>query len=419
VKENGMLHTYLKRPLTQERYHSSLAGPHLDAFILWLEQRGYQSRRILRLMRGAHRFSQWAQDNGLGLEELNAKSLHRFRDDLQRQQPLRYPSGSHRPVILGARYLVTYFETLGLVPPTALVCPPPPEPELLGKFRQWMRTHRGTTEATLNTYRLPIIDLLHTLGEQPEDFEAKALRAFILEHAGRHGISQAKIRVQAIRMFLRFLIATGQCTPGLDHALPTIAHWRLASLPKYLPAETVEHVLVSCDQATPRGARDRAVLLLLARLGLRAGDVAALKWTDIDWHDGSFRVMGKNRRETRLPLPQEVGEAILYYGEYYRPDMPSPYVFLTTMAPIGPLSPKTVTKIAARALHRADVDSPIYGAHVFRHSAATTMLQQGVSLPSIGSLLRHASIETTTLYAKVDTSLLHSVVRVWPEVPSC
>jgi integrase/recombinase XerD len=220
-------------------------------------------------------------------------------------------------------------------------------------------------------------------------------------------------------MFLRFLIATGQCAPGLEHALPAIAHWRLASLPKYLPTETVEHVLASCDRATPIGIRDWAVLLLLARLGLRAGDVAALKWDDINWPDGTLRVAGKNRRATRLPLPQEVGEAILCYGEHHRPTVPSPYVFLTTIAPLGPLSAKTVTKIAARALRRANVESPIYGAHVFRHSVATTMLRQGVSLPSIGALLRHASIETTTLYAKVDTPLLHTVVRAWPEVPSC
>lgn len=340
-------------------------------------------------------------------------------DHLQVLQPLRYPSGSYRPVFLGARHFVTFLETLGLVSPTAVVLPPPPEPELLGAFRQWMRTHRGTTEATLTTYRLPITDLLHTLGEQPEYFEAKALRTFILERAGHSGIGQAKTVVQAVRIFLRFLIAIGRCAPGLDDALPTIAHWRLTALPKYLPPETVEHVLASCDRATPIGARDWAVLLLLARLGLRAGDVAALKWDDIDWHDGTLCVAGKNRCETRLPLPQEVGEAILCYGEHHRPDVPSAYVFLTTIAPLGPISSKTVTKIAARALRRANVESPIYGAHVFRHSVATTMLRQGVSLPSIGALLRHASIETTTLYAKVDTPLLHAVVRAWPEVPPC
>jgi integrase/recombinase XerD len=413
-----MLNAYVKRPLTRERYRSRPAGPHLDAFILWLEQRGYQPRRILRLIRGVHRFSQWAQEHGLGVEELDAQALEQFHDHLQGRQPLRYPCGSYRPVILGARHFVTFLATLGLVSPTAVVLPSP-EPELLGAFRQWMRTHRGTTEATLNTYRLPIIDLLHTLGEQPAAFEAKALRTFLLERAGRRGIAQAKKIVQAVRMFLRFLIATGQCAPGLEHALPTIAHWRLASLPKYLPTETVEHVLARCDRATPIGTRDRAVLLLLARLGLRAGDVAALKWDDINWPEGTLRVAGKNRRATRLPLPQEVGEAILCYGEHHRPAVPSPYVFLTTIAPLGPLSSKTVTKIAARALRRANVESPSYGAHVFRHSAATTLLRQGVSLPSIGALLRHASIETTTLYAKVDPLLLHTVVRAGPEVLSC
>jgi len=147
--------------------------------------------------------------------------------------------------------------------------------------------------------------------------------------------------------------------------------------------------------------------------------VAALQWDDINWPDGTLRVAGKNRRATRLPLPQEVGEAILCYGDHHRPAVHSPYVFLTTIAPLGPLSSQTVTKIAARALRRANVESPIYGAHVFRHAAATTLLRQGVSLPSIGALLRHASIETTALYAKVAPPLLHTVVRAWPEVPSC
>jgi site-specific recombinase XerD len=375
-----MLNAYCKRPRTLERYRSSLGGPHLDAFILWLEQRGYQPRRILRLIRGVYRFSQWAQEDGLRLDELDAKTLEGFRHHLQARQRLRYPCGSTRPVFVGARHFVTFLETLGLVAPAIVVLPPPPEPALLGAFRQWMRTHRGTTEATLNTYRLPIIDLLHTLGEQPEAFQAQALRTFVLERARRSGIGQAKTIVRAIRLFLRFLIASGRCTPSLDYALPTIAHWRLASLPKYLPAETIEHVLACCDRATPLGVRDRAVLLLLARLGLRAGDVAALKWSDIDWHEGTLLVAGKNRRETRLPLPQEVGEAILCYGTHYRPTVPSASVFLTTIAPLVPLSPKAVAKIAARALRRANVASPIYGAHVFRHSAATTMLRQGVSL---------------------------------------
>src|SRR5215510_11751019 len=138
-----MLNAYVKRPLTQEQYRSRPAGPHLDAFILWLEQRGYQPRRLLRLIRGVHRFSHWAQENGLGVEELDAKALAQFRDHLQGRQPLRYPCGSARPVILGARHFVTFLATLGLVAPTAVVLPSPPEPALLEAFRQWLPLRTG------------------------------------------------------------------------------------------------------------------------------------------------------------------------------------------------------------------------------------------------------------------------------------
>ncbi len=201
-----MLNAYFKRPLTLERYRASLAGPHLDAFITWLEQRGYPPRRIHRLIHGVHRFAQWAQDDGLSINELDAKTLEVFCHHLQARQGLRYPSGSCRPLFVGARHFITFLETLGVVSPTALVLPPPPEPEILGAFRHWMRTHRGTTEATLNTYRRPIIDLLQTLGEQPERFKAKALRTFVLDRTGRRGIGQAKTVVQAVRVFLRWLM---------------------------------------------------------------------------------------------------------------------------------------------------------------------------------------------------------------------
>jgi site-specific recombinase XerD len=282
-----------------------------------------------------------------------------------------------------------------------------------------MRMHRGTTEATLKNYRLTIIALLHTLGEQPERFEAKSLRTFVLARAGQQGIARAKTVVTAVRMFLRFLIAVDRCHPGLDQALPTIAHWRLSSLPRYLPAEAVERVLRSCDVTTAIGCRDRAVLLLLARLGLRAGDVAALQWSDIDWHDGTLCVAGKTRRHTRLPLPQEVGDALLDYATHPQPRIPSEHVFLTVTAPLTPASPQTISQIAVRALRRAHVESPIYGAHVLRHSAATQMLRQGASLPAIGAVLRHASVETTAHYAKVDMALLQEVVRAWPEAQPC
>jgi integrase/recombinase XerD len=419
MKESSMLTTYLKTPRTLEHYRSGLAGPHLDAFTGWLEAQRYQSRRIRHLLRGAHRFSCWAHSTGCSLQALDGQALEAYGHHLQRIQRLRYPSGRYSHLFVGARHLVRFLETVGVVAPATSILLPPFEPALLGAFRQWMQTHRGTTEATLNGYRLTITALLQTLGDQPECWTARALRAFVLERAGQGGMGRAKTVVTAVRMLLRFLIAIGRCPPGLDHALPTIAHWRLASLPKYLSAETIEQVLAACDLMTPRGVRDRAVLVLLARLGLRAGDVAALQWGDIDWHDGTFCVAGKTQRPTRLPLPQEVGDALLVYGECARPHVPSPHIFLTCTAPIRPLSAKAVSHLAARALRRAHMASPSYGAHVFRHSAATQMVRQGASLPSIGAVLRHASLETTAHYAKVDVALLHEVARPWPEVTPC
>src|SRR4029434_5644330 len=223
-----------------------------------------------------------------------------------------------RPVILGARHFVTFLATLGLVSPTAVVLPSPPEPALLGAFRQWRRMHRGTTAATLHTSRLPRIALLHTLGEQPASFEAQALRIVRLERAGRRGIDQATKIVPAVRMFLRFLSATGQCAPGLEHALPAIGHGRLASLPTERTTATVAHGLSRGDRAPPSGIRAWAVLVLRARLGRRAGDVAALQGDEIHWPDGTRRVAGTNRRATRLPLPPEVGEASLFYCDHQR-----------------------------------------------------------------------------------------------------
>ena len=413
-----MLATYLKRPPTQEHYRFGPAGPHLDGFTDWLEARGYQPDRIHHLLRGVHRFSCWAHNAGLSLPALNAETLAAFRDHLHSQQRLHYPSGNYSHLFMGARHFVTFLATTGLGAPPAAPLPTSADPQLLVEFRHWMHTHRGTTAATLNNYRLTLLDFLHTLGEQPAQYNARALRAFILDRAEKHGIERAKTVVTAVRMFLRVLIDVGRCTPGLDHAIPTIARWRLATLPKYLSAEAIERMLASGDRTTLIGLRNQAVLLLLARLGLRAGDVTALRLPHIDWQSGTIEVAGKNRRHNRLPLPQEVGDAILHYLEH-RAAVDIDHVFLTTRAPFKNLAYQTVGKIATQAMDRAGIETPIHGSHVLRHSAATQMLHQGVPLAAIGAVLRHASIETTAGYAKVDHPLLQAVVKPWPEDTTC
>jgi len=414
-----MLATYGKTPAALEHYRSGPAGPHLDAFIVSLEARGYPPRRMLHLIRGVKRFSCWAQAPGFTLQELEADALAAFGQHWQGLQRLPYPSGRLSHLFVGARHVVHFLKRSECVAPAAPVTSPHTAPALLAAFEHGMRRHRGTTEATLKNYRLTIIALLPTLGEQPERFEAKSLRPFGLARAGQQGLARAKTVVPAGRMFLRFLIAVDRCHPGLDQAVPTIAHWRLSSLPRYVPAEAVERVLRSCDVTTAIGCRDRAVLLLLARLGLRAGDVAALPWGDLDGHDGTLCVAGKNRRHTRLPLPQEVGDALLAYATHQPPRIPSAHVLLTVTAPLTPTSPQTISQLAARALQRAQGESPIYGAHVLRHSAATQMLRQGASLPAMGAVLRQASVETTVHDAKVDMALLQEVARAWPEAEPC
>jgi integrase/recombinase XerD len=204
----------------------------------------------------------------------------------------------------------------------------------------------------------------------------------------------------------------------MEYAIPGFASWQLSSVPRFLVAEDVERVIGSCVNYA-FGVRDGAVLLLLARLGLRASEVAQLKFADIDWRNGTITVCGKGRRHELLPLPQEVGEAILLYVNQSRPSLPVPEVFTSVLAPCRPLTRAAVTHIVRSALRRAKIKAPINGAHVLRHSAATAMLRQGASLASVGELLRHRSPMTTAHYAKVDFSLLKGIAQPWPEVTSC
>jgi site-specific recombinase XerD len=416
--ESSMLTTYLKKQQTLERYRSGPAAPHLEGFAGWLEDQGYQPHRIRLLIRGVHHFSRWARQEAIQFEELNETALESFGHYLQSQQRLRQPSGNYSPLFVGARHFVTFLVSTDRVASSVSAQPTSCLPAILVEFRQWMQTHRGPTDATLHNYRLPLIDLLETLGNQPDQYSAKALRDFILDRSRYCSVEKAKSLVTPIRMFIRFLIATDRCIPELDQAIPTIARWRLASLPKYLTADAVDQVVASCDLTTLIGVRDRAILLLLARLGFRAGDIVALQLKDLDWQAATVTVSGKSRRQNRLPLPQEVGDAILHYLDH-RPRIGNDTVFLTTIAPLKALSYQAVGKLSTRAMQRAGVETPVHGSHVLRYSAATQMLRQGVPLPTIGAVLRHKSVETTMVYAKVDVQLLDQVARPWPEDSSC
>jgi site-specific recombinase XerD len=415
-----MLIDYFKSPLTLERYRSASVGPHLDAFTEWLDERGYRRVSVRRHVREVVHFATWAKRTGIPVEVFNRDALDRLHSYLAKRELLRYRNGGHQHLYQSAAVFISFFDATGIVCRSrSRTTMPSPTEMLWQEFTDWMRAQRGTMNITLANYRLPVTALLQDLKTDTGVFTAERLRQFLQQQVKQSSQAQSKNLVTALRMFLRFLIARGDCPTGLDYAIPTVAGWRLAVLPKYLPAHDVERLIHSCDPSSTLGARDQAILLLMARLGLRAGDVSALRFRDLRWSDAALIVSGKNRSETRLPLPQDVGDAVLYYLRHARPGVSNEHVFITSSAPRVPISRQAVGRAVRRALRRTGISAPTEGAHLLRHSAATSLLRDGASLQAIGALLRHASIDTTTGYAKVDVGLLSKIAMPWPEVSSC
>jgi site-specific recombinase XerD len=221
--------------------------------------------------------------------------------------------------------------------------------------------------------------------------------------------------VTALRSFLRFLLTRGEIEADLAACVPTVASWRLSTVPKYLTPSEVQRLLGTCRRDTPTGRRDYAILLLLARLGLRAGEIVALSLDDIDWRAGEMTVPGKGLVHDRLPLPVDVGEAVAAYLSQGRPACSSRRVFIRAKAPRRGLShPSTVSTIVRTAVERAGLHPPVKGAHLLRHTLATEMLRGGGSLAEIGEVLRHRARNSTEIYAKVDLNGLRSLALPWP-----
>jgi integrase/recombinase XerD len=344
----------------------------------------------------------------------------RFGNHLTRCRCGRYSRTDRLAILAGARLFLKHLQDMN----GQAICVTKtidPRPALLTAFCAWMRAQRGTSDKTLDNYGIPIRELIRRFGENPSKLDAHRLRQFVLQQSRTTGWAVAKRCTTALRMFLRFLVAEGLCRAGLLGAIPVLAHWRLTSLPRYLPPEDVELLISSCDLSSPVGKRDRAILLLLARLGLRADDIVQLRLEDIDWKGAWIHVSGKNRRETRLPLSQEVGQAIVAYLHEGRPQARTDALFIRSRAPFRALASHcAVSVLVDRAIRRAGIKRPSRGAaHLLRHSLATSMLGQGASLQDISVLLRHSSVETTQIYAKVDIAGLQQIAQPWPEVPSC
>jgi len=408
-----MIENFFQHPYTVGYLRSGVMGPHIDAFAVALAEQGFAVGSARRLLRAVAHLGRWLQKRRTPVAALDEGVLEAFGAHLSRCRCSGFNKGRLYDCRSGSKRFLAWAREQGWGRTPA---PVEPVPVLIQEFDAWMVGHRNVAPCTLTVaYRPHLRRFLAAAGDDPGRYDASGIRAFVLAQAQRTGPSSAKLTVTAVRMLLRYLAFTGRCMPELVDAVPTVAHWRLGVLPRYLSPEVVGRITASCDPATARGRRDNAVLLLLTRLGLRAGDVAGMRLGDLDWSEATLTVFGKSRREVRLPLPQDVGDAILVWLSGGRPDRDDDHVFFGLRAPITPLTGSSVANIVASAARRADATMPRIGPHRLRHSTATAWLRGGLSLPAIGALLRHRSPDTTAIYAKVDTDLLGTVARPWPE----
>jgi site-specific recombinase XerD len=392
--------------------------PLVQSYIDHLVARGYQAGTIHHLGHSARHFCYWLNLSDIAVAHIDDSVIKRFAEH-RCQCPGYRASDILSTAFVGmVRKFVNFLEQSQVVHRIT----PPTGDGRIQAYLDWLRQHRGLSELTIGGRRKLMNQLLPLLGPDPHVYNAAGVRSIILSESQRRSAVNMKSIVTALRSYLRYLATQGQCSPSLVQAVPTVAHWKHSNLPKYLPAAKVEALINSCDTKTPTGIRDRAILLLLARLGLRAGDIMRLRIDDIDWQQGSLRVCGKERREAKLPLPQDAGDALLKYLSEVRPDVSIARIFLRSLAPCQPFveSSTGISTIVRRALVRAGIDdAPARGAHMLRHSAATTWLRSGTPLAAIGAVLRHRSIDTTAQYAKVDVPSLQRIAQPWPGGASC
>ena len=378
---------------------------------------GYREATLHDARLYIHHFLVWLHRTRTSIKSINQRTIESFlnHDCLCHNYALTPNKLSNaRPCEVFVKNFANYLGERG-VAPAALVKSTRKKRRTLKEFCVWLEQHRGISTSTIEEHDRYASIVVDNLGTDASKYDAASVRQVLLREFANCSVGRAKAIARSTRMYLRFLASIGTCSPGLVNSVPSPAFWRLSTLPRYMPMEDVERVIASCDVNTPGGVRDCAILLLLARLGLRAGDICELGLSDIDWVNAEIHVCGKTRRSVALPLPQDVGDAVLHYIRTVRPTAATSRLFLCLNAPHRPFADSsTVSTIVAAGLKRAGIHRPRgRGAHLLRHSLATDMLRSGASMDTIGALLRHKSRDTTAIYAKVDVPMLESVAQAW------
>ena len=385
--------------------------PYAAGYAQWLAEQGFSQGAIDRRVDQLGHLSHWIAIERLGSDELTAEHQLRF---CEARRAAGYRSWlSPRSL----RVPLAYLREAGVVAAPAAVVPEGPVERLLDDYRRYLAGERGLVAHTIENHER-VARLFLAKREQVgaglglEHLAAQDVSAFLASECPKRSVSGARDLIKGLRGLLRYLHVAGVIPTPLQWAVPTVAFRRDHNLPLGLSRAEVARLLASCDRRRTVGRRDYAVLLLLGRLGLRAGEVAAIELEDIDWRRGEFQVRGKGARLAMLPLPVDVGEAIVSYLRRRPQQGRSRAVFLLARAPFCPLTAGTVTRIVHRACVRAEL--PVVHAHRLRHTAATELLRAGGSLPEVAQVLRHRQLATTTIYAKIDRRSLRELARPWP-----
>ena len=404
------IHHVFPNPDHQQRLRAGPLAGDIDGFAAWLAGEGYSHSSARDKLLLTADLSLWLAEQGLELETVNE----------QRVEAFMHSRKARRGDPATGRQLLAYLRDRNRVPPA--LCAPPGDgglERIACTYERFLIEQRAVSPATVRNY-LPVVRafLDEHCGSREIDLaslSARHVNQFVRREAERLSRSRAKLVVTALRSFLRHLHQQGELPADLASAVLPVMRWRLSGLPRSLAPEQVMALLASCDRETLSGRRDYAILLLLARLGLRAGEVSALTLDDFDWHEGIVTVPGKGQRREPLPLPHEVGEALAAYLQDGRPSCATRRLFMRSRAPHqGFRSAVAICCIVRRALARAGIDSSFKGAHLLRHFLATGMLCNGASLEDIGQVLRHRHPETTQIYAKVALEALRALAPVWP-----
>lgn len=390
-------------------------APYFDSFTQSLADQGFAPESARSKIRLAADFSHWLEKRDVVLPAVTEQHIARY---------LRYRSHHRRPrpsdgFVL--KQMLDFLREQGVLEEAQTVSIKATAIQrLLDQYTVYLQQERALSIESIDIYVPFARSFLTACFPEEGKIRLASLRAadviaFLQERVKCLHLARAKMMVTALRSFLRYLRYRGAVKLDLAAAVPTVANWSRVSIPRAISVEHARAALASCNRRTAVGRRDYAILVLLARLGLRGGEIVALQLDDIDWHNATVKVHGKGGKGCSMPLPVDVGEAIADYLQKGRPNSTSRFVFLRSVAPVRAFHrQEAIGSIVARALARAGVDTPHKGAHQFRHRLACDLLRQGASLAEIGELLRHRHPETTAIYAKVDLAALRTLGLSWP-----